>query len=141
MPRNHHQDPGSELVRILRGPRPPSAATASAWQTKATGGWSSDSGSFVKTFSVGSPQRASTGNSGNRHRKGVENQGINGAEDTEEMSSLQVALDKAQRQAAVPPVDHQIKATEDFIERAKKRLIRHDVSSTRHRRRCRKRNL
>ena len=38
------------------------------------------------------------------------------AEDTEEMSILQVALDKAQRQA-----DHQIKA------RAKKRLIRHDV--------------
>ena len=49
------------------------------------------------------------------------------AEDTEEMSILQVALDKAQRQAAVPPVDHQIKATEDFIERAKKRLLRHDV--------------
>ena len=49
------------------------------------------------------------------------------AEDTEEMSILQVALDKAQRQAAVPPVDHQIKATEDFIERSKKRLIRHDV--------------
>ena len=49
------------------------------------------------------------------------------AEDTEEMQVLQVALEKAQRQAAVPPVDHQIKATEDFIGRAKKRLLQHDV--------------
>ena len=49
------------------------------------------------------------------------------AEDTEEMSVLQVALEKAQRQAAVPPVDHQIKDTEDFIGRAKKRLLQHDV--------------
>ena len=48
-------------------------------------------------------------------------------EDTEEMTVLQVALEKAQRQAAVPPVDHQIKATEDFIGRAKKRLLQHDV--------------
>ena len=49
------------------------------------------------------------------------------SEDTEEMSILQVTLDKAQRQAAVPPLDHQIKATEDFIGRAKKRLLQHDV--------------
>ena len=49
------------------------------------------------------------------------------AENTEEMSVLQVALEKAQRQAAVRPVDHQIKATEDFIMRAKKRLLQHDV--------------
>ena len=48
-------------------------------------------------------------------------------EDTEEMSVLLVALDKAQRQAAVPPLDHQIKATEDFIGRAKKRLLQHVV--------------
>ena len=43
------------------------------------------------------------------------------------MPVLHVALEKAQRQAAVPPVDHQIKATEDFIGRAKKRLLQHDV--------------
>ena len=43
------------------------------------------------------------------------------------MTVLQVALEKAQRQAAVPPVDHQIKATEDFIGRAKKRLLQHDI--------------
>ena len=43
-----------------------------------------------------------------------------------EMTVPQVALEKAQRQAAVPPVDHQIKA-KDFIGRAKKRLLQHDV--------------
>ena len=91
-----------------------SAATASAWHTtKATSVQS-------QAFCVGSPQRAAT------ERVKASLAALR-AEDTEEMSILQVALDKAQRQAAVPPLDHQIKATEDFIGRAKKRLLQHDV--------------
>ena len=48
-------------------------------------------------------------------------------EDTEVMSILQVVLDKAQRQAAVPPVDHQIKATEDSSGGPRSGCFKHDV--------------
>ena len=126
MLRNHHQDPGSELVRILRGPRPPSAATASAWQTKATGGWSSDSGSFVKTFSMGSPQRASTGNSGNRHRKGVENQDQWSGRHRGDVKSASCSGQgpTPSRSAASGPPNQKL---QKISSRGPRRLIRHDV--------------
>ena len=49
-----------------------------------------------------------------------------GDDDVEELAVLKAALDKAQRRAEVPPLCAQIKAAEDFIQRATKRLTRHD---------------
>ena len=51
-----------------------------------------------------------------------------GEEDTEELQFLQAAFEKALRQSKIPPVGHQIKATEEFIGRAKKRLVQHDAA-------------
>ena len=43
-----------------------------------------------------------------------------GEEDTEELQVFQVAFEKAERLSKVPLVEHQIKATEEFIGRAKR---------------------
>ena len=51
-----------------------------------------------------------------------------GEEDTEELQVLQAAFAKAERLSKIPPVEHQITATEEFIGRAKKRLVQHDVA-------------
>ena len=48
-------------------------------------------------------------------------------EDTEERQVLLSALEKAKRQAQVPPLEKQILATE-YIARAKKRLLQHDAT-------------
>ena len=102
----------SSFCQVAKGG---SAATGSAWQTKATAGWSSDRGSFVKTFSVGSPQRASTGNSSSSHSKGVENQGINGRTPSGKCQFCKLLWTRPNAKPQCrPPVDHQIKATEDF---------------------------
>ena len=50
-----------------------------------------------------------------------------GEEDTEELQFLQAAFEKALRQSKIPPVGHQINATEEFIGQAKKRLVQHDA--------------
>ena len=50
-------------------------------------------------------------------------------EDTEERQVLQSALEKAKRQAQVPPLEKQILATEEYIARAKKRLLQHDATT------------
>ena len=107
-----------------------SAATASAWQTiKATAVSFRERGftvepSWDRPSMPPQQMRAAATERVSRIKASL---AALRAEDTEDMSVLQVALEKAQRQASVPPVDHQIKATEDFIGRAKKRLLQHDV--------------
>ena len=49
-------------------------------------------------------------------------------EDTEERQVLLSALEKAKRQAQVPPLEKQILATEEYVARGKKRLLQHDAT-------------
>ena len=49
-------------------------------------------------------------------------------EDVEERQALLSALEKVKRQAEVPPMEKQILATEEYLARAKKRLLQHDAT-------------
>ena len=49
-------------------------------------------------------------------------------EDKEERQALLTALEKAKRQAEVPSMEQQIHATEEYLAKAKKRLLQHDAT-------------
>ena len=53
--------------------------------------------------------------------------GVLQPEDKEERQALLTALEKAKRQAEVPSMEQQIHATEEYLARAKKRLLQHDA--------------
>ena len=121
--------------RHRRGPRPPSVKwpKAGQQQQRQPGKPSKppqfhpEKGFIVEALCVGSPQHASTADASSRHRKGVEDQGIDRRTSSGRHRGDDSSASGIGEGPAVPPVDHQIKATEDFIGRAKKRLLQHDV--------------
>ena len=105
------QRTSSSISQVAEGG---SAATASAWQTiKATAVSFREKPSCDRPSMPPQQMRAAATERVSRIKASI---AAFRAEDTEDMTVLQVALEKAQRQAAVPPVDHRIGEVERLAE-------------------------
>ena len=134
MPRNRWQVPGTQWVQILRGPRPPSVKwpKAGQQQQRQIGGPSSHPPKAqnvpIARARVSVPPQEMRAVATERMSRIKASMAVLGEEDTEELQVLQVAFEKAEGLSKIPPVEHQIKGTEEFIGRAKKRLVQHDAA-------------
>ena len=101
-------------LQVIRGKRPPSDAMISAARSS---DWEGSTGveKLAKAASA-------------RIQRIQVSLGALQPEDKEEPQALLTALEKAIRQAEVPSMEQQIHATEEYLARAKKRLLQHDAT-------------
>ena len=123
-------------LQVIRGKRPPSVQwprAGSQQQVRQTGKPAPESRKPPKTGSSSTnrqsvhPDQLKAAASARIQRIQI-SLGALQPEDVEERQALLAALEKAKRQADVPPVEKQILATEEYLARAKKRLLQHDVT-------------